>query len=79
MLKGLAQNTEKNYYSNLDSALRPVPYDSSMPAPLTAEDGLGSLADEVIFDEDSSSAPNDPADSEYESEENLKLILFSLE
>ena len=48
-----------------------------MPASLPPEDGLASLADEVVFDEDSNSAPNDSTGSEYKPEENLKPILFS--
>ena len=43
---------------NLDSASTSAPLDLSMPAPLPLEDGLASLADEVVFDEDSSSAPS---------------------
>ena len=48
-----------------------------MPASLPPEDGLASPADEVVFDEDSNSAPSNSTGSEYESEENLKPILFS--
>ena len=50
-----------------------------MPAPIPPEDGLASLADEVAFDEDASSASSDATGSEYEPEENLKPILFSQE
>ena len=76
MLKGLARNTKKITYTNLDSALRPVPHDLSMPAQLLPEDGQASLADEVVFDEDSSSAPSDLTGFGYEPQENLKPILF---
>ena len=48
-----------------------------MPATLPPEDGLASLADEVVFGEDSNFAPSDSIGSEYEPEENLKPILFS--
>ena len=48
-----------------------------MPVPLPAEDGLASLADEVVFDEDSNLAPSDSTGFEYEPEEKLKPILFS--
>ena len=47
-----------------------------MPASLSPEDKLASLADEVVFDENISSALSDLIDSEYDSEENLKFILF---
>ena len=50
-----------------------------MPAPLPPEDGLASLADEVVFDEDSNLAPSDSTSLEYEPEEKLKPILFSQE
>ena len=63
----------------IDSALRPVPHDPSMPAPLPLEDRLANLADEVVFDEDSNLAPSDSTGSEYEPEEKLKPILFSQE
>ena len=48
-----------------------------MPAPLPPEDGLVSLADEVVFDEDSNLVPSDSPGSEYESAKKLKPILFS--
>ena len=47
-----------------------------MPAPLPPEDELDSLADEVVFHKDGSSAPSDSTGSEYEPEKNLKPILF---
>ena len=49
-----------------------------MPALIPPEDGLDNLADEVVFDEDTRSAPSYATSSEYEPEENLKPILFSL-
>ena len=61
----------------MDSALRPVSHNPSMPVPLSPEDGLASLADEVVFDEDSNLAPSDSTGFEYEPEEKLKPILFS--
>ena len=80
MLKGFDRNTERRLpYPNLDSALKPVPHNPSMPAPIPPEDGLASLADEVVFDEVTSSASSDATGSEYEPEENLKSILFSQE
>ena len=48
-----------------------------MPVPLSPEDGLASLADEVVFDEDSNLAPSDSTGFEYKPEEKLKPILFS--
>ena len=50
-----------------------------MPAPLPPDDGLASLADEVVFDEDGNLARSDSKGSEYEPEEKLKPLLFSLE
>ena len=50
-----------------------------MPAPLFLEDGLASLADEVIFDEDRNPAPSDSTGSKYEPKEKLKPNLFSQE
>ena len=50
-----------------------------MPAPLPPEDGVASLADEVVFDKASNLAPSDSTGSEYEPEEKLKLFLFSQE
>ena len=50
-----------------------------MPAPLPPEDGLASLADEVVFDGDSNLDPRDSPGCEYEPEEKLKPILFSQE
>ena len=80
MLKGFDRNTERRLpYPNLDSALKPVPHNPSMPAPIPPEDGLASLADEVVFDEDTNSASSYATGSEYEPEENLKSILFSQE
>ena len=74
-----SKHLKKITYPNIDSALRPVPHDPLMPAPLPPEDGLASLADEVVFDEDSNLSPSDSTDSEYEPEKKLKLILFSQE
>ena len=76
MLKSLARNTKKITYPNLDSALRPVPHNLSMSLQLLPEDGFASLADEVVFDKDSSSALSHSTDSEYEPQENVKPILF---
>ena len=50
-----------------------------MPAPLPSEDGLASVADEEVFDEDSNLAPSASTGSEYGPEEKLKPILFSQE
>ena len=66
-------------YPNIDSALRPVPHDPSMPAPVPPEDALASLSDEAVFDDGHSSGPSDSTGSEYEPEENLKPIIFSQE
>ena len=71
-----SKRRKKITYPNTDSALGPVPHDPSMPAPLPPEDGLASLADEVVFDEDSNLAPSDSIGSEYQPEEKLKPILF---
>ena len=74
-VKGFSSKQKKKItYASLDSALRPVPHDLSMPASLPLEDDLASLADEVIFVEDSSSAPSDSTGSEYEPEENTHSI-----
>ena len=77
MLKFSSKHRKKISYPNIDSALRPVSHDPSMPVPLPPEDGLASLADEVVFDEDSNLAPSDSTGFEYEPEEKLKPILFS--
>ena len=70
MLKGLARNTERKItYPNIDSALRPVPHDPSMPAPLCLEDGLTSLADEMVFNKLNNLALSYLTGSEYEPEE----------
>ena len=68
-------------YPNLDSARRPVPHDASMPAPLPPKNGLDTLADEVEEDSDEGStpAPKGSTDSEYDTEESSKPILFSQE
>ena len=50
-----------------------------MPASLPPKHEHASLADKVVFDEDTSSASRDSAGFEYEQEENLKPILFSQE
>ena len=50
-----------------------------MTAPLPPQDGLASLADKEVFDEDSNLAPSDSTGSEYEPEGKLKPILFSQE
>ena len=42
-----------------------------MPASLPPEDGLASLADEEVFDEDNRSVPSDSTGSEYEPEKNI--------
>ena len=79
-VKGFSSKHRKKItYPNLNSALRPVPHDPSMPAPFPPEDGLANLADEVVFDKDSSSAPTDSTGFEYKPEENLKPTLFFLE
>ena len=41
------------------------------------ENNLASLADKVVFDEDTSCTSSDATGSEYEPEENMKPILFS--
>ena len=46
-----------------------------MPAPLPPKDGLASLADKVVFDEDSNLASCDSTGSEYKPKEKLKPIL----
>ena len=77
-VKGFSSKHRKNItYPNLDSALRPVPLDPSMPAPVPPEDALASLPDEAVFDDGHSSGPSDLTGSEYEPGENLKPILFS--
>ena len=80
MLKVLARNIiYKIIYRNIDSALRPVSHDPSMPAPLYLEDGLASLVDEVVFDKESNLAPSDSTGSEHDPGDKLKPILFSQE
>ena len=74
-----SKHRKKITYPNIDSALRPVPHDPSMPAPLPPENGLAGLADDVVFDEDSNLSPSDSTGSEYEPEEKLKPIVFSQE
>ena len=74
-----SKHRKKITYPNINSALRPVPHDPSMPAPFPPEDGLASLADDVVFVEDSNLSPSDSTGSEYEPEEKLKPILFSQE
>ena len=73
-----AKQKKKITYSNLYSARRPVSFDTSMPAPLPSQDELVALADEVKEDSDKGStpAPSTSTDSEYNSKENLKPILF---
>ena len=68
-------------YPNLDSARRSVPHDAFMPAPLSPKTGVDTLADEVEedSDEESTPAPKDSTDSEYDSEGSSKPILFSQE
>ena len=44
-----SKRRKKITYPNLDSALRPVPHDPSMPASLAHEDGFASLADELVL------------------------------
>ena len=61
-----SKHRKKIAYPNIDSALRPVPLYPSMPAPLPPEDGLASLADEVVFDEDSNLSSSNSTGSEYE-------------
>ena len=60
---------------------RPVPHDASMPATLPPKNRLDVLADEIErnSDEESIRVPKDSTDSEYDTQENLKLILFSQE
>ena len=48
-----------------------------MPAPLPPEDGLASLPNEVVFDENSNLTLTDFTGSKYEPEEKLKPIIFS--
>ena len=74
-----SKHRKKTTYPNIDSALRPVPHDPSMPSLLPPEDGLASVADEVVFDENRNLAPSDLTDFEYEPEEKLKPTLFSQE
>ena len=66
-------------YANLDLLRRPVPHDASMPAPLSFKNRLDILADEVErnSDEESTHAPSNSTDSEYDTQECSKLILFS--
>ena len=79
-VKGFSsKHSSKITYSNIDSALRSVPHDPSMPALIPFEDGLVGLSDEAIFDDGNSCGPSDSTCSEYEPEENLKPILFSQE
>ena len=79
-VKGFSsKHRSKITYPNMDSPLRPVPHDPSMPAPVPLEDALASLSDEAVFDDGHSSGPSDSTGSEYEPEENLKPILFSQE
>ena len=73
----VSKDRKKITYPNLDSALRLVLHDLFMPAPLPPEDGFARLADEMVFDKDSSSATSNLTGSEYEPDEKLKLILFS--
>ena len=78
-VKGFSsKHSSKITYPNIDSALRPVPHDTSMPAPISLEDGLAGLSDEVVFDGNSCGTSNSTG-SEYKPEENLKSILFSYE
>ena len=74
-----SKHRSKITYPNIDSALRPVPHDPSMPAPVPPEDALASLSDEAVFDDGHSFGDSDSTGSEYEPEENLKPILFSQE
>ena len=63
--------------SNLDSALRPVPHDPSMPAPLPPENSLVGFPDKMVVNKDSSSVSSCSIDFVYEPEENMKPTLFS--
>ena len=74
-----AKLRKKITYPNIHPSLRPVPHNPSMPEPLPPKDVLASLADEVVLDEDSNLAPSDSLGFEYELEEKLKPIPFSLE
>ena len=76
-IKGFRSKYRKKItYPNLDSVLRSVSHNPSMPATIPPEDGLSSLADELVFDKDTSSASSDASGYEYEPEENLKPILL---
>ena len=74
-----SKHSSKITYPNTDSALRPVPHNPSMSAPIFLEDGLAGLSDEAVFDDGNSCGPSDLTGSEYEPEDNSKPILFSQE
>ena len=64
-VKGFSsKHRSKITYPNIDSALRPVPHDPLMPAPVPPEDALASLSDEAVFDDGHSSGPSDSTGSE---------------
>ena len=73
--KGFSAKTKnKIVYHSLESAMRPVPHDESLPIPAPPEDGLNS--DENSSDTDVTGNPV-VIDPDYEEEEDAKLNLFS--
>jgi len=59
------KNKHKIVYPSLDSAIRPVPHDASLPIPVPPLDGLESVEDEIEFNTLAGSTDQDSADSEY--------------
>ena len=81
-VKGFSRKYKiKISYANLNLLQRPVSHDASMPATLPPKNRLDVLADEIErnSDEESIRVPKDSTDSEYDTQENSKLILFSRE
>ncbi|XP_076819428.1 uncharacterized protein LOC143465141 [Clavelina lepadiformis] len=79
-VKGFSSKTKsKTAYPNLDLARILVPHDASLPVPLPPHGDLESVPDEVEDSaaEGSSTDPSNSTESEYETVESSKPILFS--
>ncbi|XP_066463509.1 uncharacterized protein [Eleutherodactylus coqui] len=68
-----SKNKHLIVYPNLDSAIRPVPHDSSLPVPVTPIDGLDSVEDELVIDD----ASRDATDVEFTPDDDGKPKVFT--
>ena len=64
-----SKNKHQIVYPNLDSAMRPVPHDSTLLIPVPPADGLDSVEDECVVDVERQDAADVDFDPDIDGEE----------